>query len=171
MVTALILGVMVLTPQSATYQTLTNPNPSDARMNQFEDPKGSSWRVFAVDTLPAGPLAIVQVEEVRQHNPPSVWAVSIVNRSFLPVESVTLAAAVVDSAGTVKAIQTMPAIKQLKPSQVQRRQLRIRATVLTPTDRVVFFVDEVRSETSSFKAKPIDVTGMIRLAALRLPVP
>lgn len=157
--------------QATTNQTLTNPTPSDARMNQFEDPKGSSWRVFAVDTLPVGPLAILQVEEVRQHNPPSLWAVSIVNRSFLPVESVTMAAAVVDSAGVVKAIQPIPAIKKLKPSQVQRRQMRIRVTVLAPTDRVVFFVDEVVSETTSFKAKPADVSGLIRLAALRLPVP
>ena len=157
--------------QTNTNQTLTNPTPSDARMNQFEEPKGSSWRVFAVDTLPVGPLAIVQVEEVRQQNPPSLWAVSIVNRSFLPVESVTLAAAVVDSAGVVKAIQPLPAIKKLKPSQVQRRQMRIRVTVLAPTDRVVFFVDEVVSETTSFKAKPADVSGLIRLAALRLPVP
>lgn len=156
--------------QTTTNQTLTNPTPSDARMNQFEDPKGSSWRVFAVDTLPAGPLAILQVEEVRQHNPPSLWAVSIANRSFLPVESVTLAAAVVDSTGMVKAIQPLPAIKTLKPSQVQRRQMRIRS-VLAPTDRVVFFVDEVVSEITSFKAKPADVSGLIRLAALRLPVP
>ena len=162
---------LLMALQTATNQTLTNPTPSDARMNQFEDPRGSSWRVFAVDTLPVGPLAIVQVEEVRQHNPPSLWAVSIVNQSFLPVESVTLAAAVVDSAGVVKAIQPMPAIKNLKPSQVQRRQMRVRVTVLAPTDRVVFFIDEVTSETTSFKSKPADVAGLIRLAALRLPVP
>jgi hypothetical protein len=156
MVTTLILGVMVLTLQSVT---------------QFEDPKGSSWRVFAIDTLPVGPLAIVQVEEVRQHNPPSAWAVSIVNRSFLPVESVTLAAAIVDSAGVVKAIQPLPAIKKLKPSQVQRRQARIKVTVLAPTDRVVFYVSEVLSETMTFKAKDADVAGLIRVAAMRRPVP
>ena len=169
---ALIAAVVLsLAFQSATNQTLTNPNPSDARMNQFEDPKGSSWRVFAIDTLPVGPLAIVQVEEVRQHNPPSSWAVSIVNRSFLPVESVTLAAAVVDSTGLVKAIQPLPAIKNLKPSQVQRRQMRIRVTVLAPTDRVVFFVDQAMGEAISFKAKPADVSGLIRVAAMRMPVP
>jgi hypothetical protein len=171
MVTALILGVMVLTLQSGTNQTLVNPNPSDARMNQFEDPKGSSWRVFAIDTLPVGPLAIVQVEEVRQHNPPSAWAVSIVNRSFMPVESVTLAAAVVDSAGVVKATQSLPAIKKLKPSEVRRRQTRIKVAVLAPTDRVVFYVSEALSETVTFKARAADVAGLIRVAAMRLPVP
>jgi hypothetical protein len=173
MVTSLFAAALAasIALQSATNQTLTNPNPSDARMNQFDDPRGSSWRVFAVDTLPVGPVAIVQVEELRQHNPPSAWAVSIVNRSFLPVESVTLAAAIVDSRGLVKAIQPLPAIKNLKPSQVQRRQMRVTVTVLAPTDRVVFFIDQAMSETISFKARPGDVSGLIRIAAMRMPLP
>ena len=167
-IAAIVLAVAF---QTATNQTLTNPNPSDARMNQFEDPKGSSWRVFAVDALPIGQVAITQVEEVRQHNPPSSWAVTIANRSFLPVESVTLAAAIVDTYGVVKATQPLPAIRKLKPGQAQRRQMRVRVTVLAPTDRVVFYVSDLVSETATFKAKPNEVAGLIRMAALRLPVP
>ena len=74
---------------------LTNMTPSDARANQFEDPRGTSWRVFAVDSDPHGALAITEVQEVKQHNPPSTWGVIVQNRSLAPVASYTLAAAVV----------------------------------------------------------------------------
>src|SRR5688572_23869746 len=106
----------------------TNPNPSpgDARMNQFEDPKGASWRVFAVDSLPDAPVVIAQVAEVKQHNPPSMWSVSIQNHALLPANAVTIAAAVVDVNGNIKAIQPLSAIKNLKPSSLQRREMRIR---------------------------------------------
>jgi hypothetical protein len=90
-------------------------------MNQFEDAKGASWRVFAVDSLPEAPVAIAQVGEVKQHNPPSTWSVHVVNHALLPATSVTVAAAVVDVNGNIKAIQPLPAIKDLKPSQRSRR--------------------------------------------------
>jgi hypothetical protein len=151
----------------------TNPSPSpgDARMNQFEDPKGASWRVFAVESMPDAPVVIAQVGEVRQHNPPSAWSVSIHNHALLPVNSVTVAAAVVDVNGNVKAIQPLPAIKNVKPGQLQRRETRIRVTVIAPTDRVVFYLRELVSESGSFKASESDVAPLIRAAALRLPVP
>jgi hypothetical protein len=151
--------------------TNPNPNPGDARMNQFEDPKGASWRVFAVDGLPDAPVVIAQVGEVKQHNPPSTWSVSLQNNGLLPANSVTVAAAVVDVNGNVKAIQPLPAIKNLKPSQLQRRETRIRVTVLAPTDRVVFYLREVVSEAGNFKASESDVAALIRTAAQRLPVP
>jgi hypothetical protein len=151
----------------------TNPSPSpgDARMNQFEDPKGASWRVFAVDSLPEAPVVITQVGEVKQHNPPSAWSVSIKNHALLPANSVTVAAAVVDVNGNVKAIQPLPAIKNLKPSQMQRRETLIRVTVLAPTDRVVFYLRELISEAGNWKASESDVASLIRDAAQRLPVP
>lgn len=154
-----------------TNQTLTNPTPSDARMNQFEDPKGASWRVFAVDSDTGGPLAITQVEEVRQHNPPSNWGVYVQNRGLMPVTSLTLAAAIVDVGGTIKAIQPLPPIRNLKPGQIQRREMRVRVTVLAPTDRVVFFVRELSSDVGPWKAAETDVAMLIKAAAERLPVP
>jgi hypothetical protein len=157
--------------QTSTNQTLTNPTPSDARMNQFEDPKGSSWRVFGVDSMPGGPLTIVQVEEVRQHNPPSKWGVHVLNRGLMPVNSLTLAAAIVDITGKVKATQLLPAIRNLAPGQVQRREMRVIATVLAPTDRVVFFVKEVISEIANMKAVDAEVAALIKVVAGRLPVP
>ena len=151
----------------------TNPSPSpgDARMNQFEEPKGASWRVFAVDSLPESPVVIRQVGEVKQHNPPSSWSVSIQNNALLPANSVTVAAAVVDVNGNIKAIQPLPAIKKLKPGQMQRRETRIRVTVIAPTDRVVFYVRELMGESGEWKASESDVAGLIRAAAQRLPIP
>jgi hypothetical protein len=151
--------------------TNPNPMPGDARMNQFEDPKGASWRCFAVDSLPGAPVKIVQVGEVRQQNPPSTWSVFIQNSGFLPVNSVTVAAAVIDVNGNVKATQPLPAIKNLKPGQLQRRETRIRVTVIAPTDRVVFYLRELVSESGDLKASESDVGGLIRTAAQRLPVP
>ena len=148
-----------------------NPNPGDARMNQFEDPKGASWRVFAVDSLPDAPVVITAVSEVKQHNPPSTWSVSLQNMGMLPANSVTVAAAVVDVNGNVKAIQPLPAIKNLKPSQMQRREARIRVTIIAPTDRVVFYLRELISESGNFTASESDVSSLIRAAAQRLPVP
>jgi hypothetical protein len=172
---------MILLPLAAVFalwitavqanQTLTNQTPSDARSNQFEEAKGTSWRVFAVDSHPAGPIAVTQVEEVRQHNPPSLWAVSIRNRAPLPVASLTMAAAVVDVNGAIKAVQPMPVIKNLKPGQVQRRETRIRVTVLAPTDRVVFFLKELTGETGDWKAADGEVAALIKDGARRLPVP
>lgn len=151
--------------------TNPNPMPGDARMNQFEDPKGASWRCFAVDSLPEAPVRIMQVGEVRQHNPPSTWSVFVQNHAFLPVNSVTVAAAVVDVNGNVKAMQPLPAIKNLKPGQLQRRETRIRVTVIAPTDRVVFYVRELMGESGEWKASDSDVAGLIKTAAQRLPVP
>jgi hypothetical protein len=170
------LGLLLLTQSSAPPQrlvdpTLVNPTAGDVRMNQFEDPKGASWRVFAVDAMPDGPIAITAVEEVRQQNPPSKFAVYAGNRELMSVESFTLAAAVVDVNGKVKATQPLAAIKNLKPQQVQRREIPIRITIVAPTDRIVFYVKEVKSEARDFKAVDAEVAELIKKVAQRLPVP
>lgn len=151
--------------------TNPNPTPGDARMNQFEDPKGASWRCFAIDSLPAAPVRIIQVGEVRQFNPPSSWSVFVENRALLPVNSLTIAAAVVDVNGTIKATQPLPAIRNIKPGQVQRRETKIRVTVIAPTDRVVFYLRDLVSESGNWTTSESDVAGLIRAAAQRLPVP
>ena len=154
--------------------TNPNPMPGDARMTQFDfEVPGSSWRVFSVNSNPdpSGPLVITQVQEVKQQNPPSAWAVFVGNRELLPVASLTIAAAVVDVNGKVKATQLLPAIKNLKPQQVQRREVKVRVTVIAPTDRVVFYVKEFKSETGDWTADETFVTTRIRDVALKLPVP
>ena len=167
---AIVISVVPGFAQTSTNQTLTNPSPSDARMNQFEDAKGATWKVFALDSYPDGPLGVVEVQEIRQQNPPSTWAVFVRNRSLLPVASYAMAAAIVDVFGTVKVFQPLPKIKDLKPDKVARQEVRVR-TIMVPTDRVVFFVSEVASETGQFAADQIQMAAQIKVAAKRFPVP
>src|SRR5262245_33608931 len=157
--------------QTSTNQTLVDPRPSDARMTQFEDVRGSSWKVFAVESFADGPLGIIEVQEIRQQNPPSKWAVFVRNRSFFPVERYTMAAAIVTGDGIVKAVQPLPTIRNLAPSKTQRQEMRVAVTVLTPTDRVVFFVKEILSEVGEWKAPDATVFDIIKAAARQLPVP
>ena len=172
----ILLAVMALTQATAPTRILnptsTTPWPSDARMLTVDGmPSGSNWRLFAVDANPLGPIAITQVDEIRQQNPPSTWAVFAGNRELMPVASFTLAAAVIDINGKVKGTQVLPAIKNLKPQQVVRKEIPIRVTIVAPTDRVVFYVKEFKSETGDWKAVDADVAGLIAAAAKRLPVP
>lgn len=150
------------------------PTTGDARTSQFDfDIPGSSWRVFSVNSSPDPdtPLVITQVEEVKQQNPPSAWGVFVGNRESLPIASLTIAAAVVDINGKIKATQVMPAIKNLKPQQVQRRELKVRVTVLAPTDRVVFYVKDFKGELGNWTASEEFVVTRIKEVAAKLPVP
>ena len=151
----------------------TNPNPlpGDVRMQQFDLAEGAMWRVFSVDAYAEGPIKILRVAEVRQQNPPSTWSVHVTSRALMPVNSVTLAAAVVDIHGRVKATQPLAAIKNLKPQQVIRREIPVRVTVIAPTDRVVFYVREIKSETGDWKAVDGEVAALIASVAAQLPVP
>ena len=167
----LLLAGQSQPPVRIVNPTNSNPMPSDARMMQFEWPEGATWRVFGVDAYPDGPVKIVKVSEVRQQNPPSTWSVHVTSRALMPVNSVILAAAVVDINGKVKATQPLAAIKNLKPQQVIRKEIPVRVTVLAPTDRVVFFVKEIKSETGDWQSVSADVAELIKAAALQLPVP
>jgi len=167
----LLLAGQSQPPVRIVNPTNPNPMPSDARMMQFEWPEGATWRVFGVDSYPDGPVKIIRVGEIRQQNPPSTWSVHITSRALMPVNSVTLAAAVVDINGKVKATQPLVAIKNLKPQQVIRKEIPVRVTVIAPTDRVVFFVKEIKSETGDWKSVDADVAELIKAAALQLAVP
>jgi hypothetical protein len=172
----LLLCATVAAAQSQPPIRILNPTspdlPSEARLAQFDfEVTGASWRVFGVDSLPDGPVGITQVAEVKQHNPPSSWAVHVKSRALMPIASFTVEAAVVDVNGNVKAVQKLPAIKNLKPGQEQRRETRVRVTVIAPTDRVVFYVKDVISETGNLRAAERDVAALIKAAAARLPVP
>ena len=173
----MVLALLVLMlgqsqpPVRIVNPTNPNPMPGDVRMQQFDLPEGATWRVFSVDSYPEGPIKIVQVSEVRQQNPPSTWSVRITNRALMPVNSVTLAAAVIDVTGKVKATQPLLAIKNLKPQQIIRKEIPVRVTVIAPTDRVVFYVKEIKSETGDWKSVDADVATLIASVAAQLPVP
>jgi hypothetical protein len=167
----LMLLQQSLPPNRILNPTNPNPTPSDIRMQQFDDPKGANWRVFSVNSYPDRALVITQVEEVRQQNPPSTWGVYVGNADLRPVDSLTLAAAIVDVTGKVKATQNLPAIKNLKPQQVVRKEIPIRITVLAPTDRVVFYIRDVKSESGDWKSVDSEIADLIKQAAAKFPVP
>jgi hypothetical protein len=158
-------------PNRILNPTNTSPNPGDPRMNQFDDLKGANWRVFAVNSAPDRAVVITQVEEIRQQNPPSTWGVYVGNADVVPVASLTVAAAIVDVNGKVKATQNLQSIKNLKPQQVVRKEIPIRVTVLMPTDRVVFYVREVKSESSDWKSTDAQIADLIKQVAAKFPVP
>jgi hypothetical protein len=168
---ALVLLMQSQPPVRIVNPTNPNPMPGDVRMQQFDLPEGALWRVFGVDANREGPVQILKVAEVRQQNPPSNWSVHITNRGYMPVNSVTMAAAVVDINGKVKATQSLAAIRNLKPQQVVRKEIPVRVTVIAPTDRVVFYVKEIKSETGDWKSVDADVAALIASVAAQLPVP
>lgn len=172
----IITMLLSLADQSVAPNRILNPtsttiNPGDPRSNQFEDLRGANWRVFAVNSAPDRAVVITQVEEVRQQNPPSTWGVYVGNADLLPVASLTVAAAIVDVNGKVKATQNLQAIKNLKPQQVIRKEIPIRVTVLMPTDRVVFYVREVKSEGGDWKSEDAEIADLIKQVAAKFPVP
>ena len=167
----LALSDQSVAPNRILNPTNTNPDPNDTRGRAFEDAKGANWRVFAVNSAPDRAVVITQVEEVRQQNPPSTWGVYVGNADLMPVASLTLAAAVVDVNGKVKATQNLPAIKNLKPQQVVRKEIPIRVTIVAPTDRVVFYVREVKSESSDWKSVDAEIAELIKQVAAKFPVP
>jgi len=173
MIIVLLLSLLhqSLPPNRILNPTNPNPTPGDVRMNQFDDPKGANWRVFSVNSFPDRSVVITQVEEVRQQNPPSTWGVYVGNADLMPVASLTLAAAVVDVNGKVKATQNLAAIKNLKPQQVVRKEIPIRITIVAPTDRVVFYIREVKSEGGDWKSVDTEIADLIKQAASKFPVP
>jgi hypothetical protein len=173
MIIVLLLSLLQqsLPPNRILNPTNPNPTPGDVRMNQFEDPKGANWRVFAVNSFPDRAIVITQVEEVRQQNPPSTWGVYVGNADLMPVASLTLAAAVVDVNGKVNATQNRAAIKNLKPQQVVRKEIPIRITIVAPTDRVVFYIREMKSEGGDWKSVDAEIAELIKAVAAKFPVP
>ena len=173
MIIVLLLSLLQqsLPPNRILNPTNPNPTPGDVRMNQFDDPKGANWRVFAVNSFPDRSIVITQVEEVRQQNPPSTWGVYVGNADLMPVASLTLAAAVVDVNGKVKATQNLAASNNLKPQQVVRKEIPIRITIVAPTDRVVFYIREVKSEGGDWKSVDTEIAELIKQAASKFPVP
>lgn len=167
----LVLFDQSLTPNRILNPTNTNPNPGDMRQYQFDDLKGANWRVFAVNSAPDRAVVITQVEEVRQQNPPSTWGVYVGNADVRPLAALTVAAAVVDVNGKVKATQNLQAIKNLSPQQVVRKEIPIRVTVLMPTDRVVFYVREIKSESGDWKSNDAEIAELIKQVAAKFPVP
>lgn len=165
-VAALALGVVIL--------ATTHPAPAqiiDPSMRALSEPQRVSKRVFAVETYPGGPVEIEAVEEVPQQLPPSHFAVRARSRFPFPIAEYRLAAIVVGADGTVKAIQTFPRVKNLKPGQGRRQQEQIRVAVMGVTDRVAFALYDVTTEAEAWVVPNQALRDAVRQVAIKLPVP
>lgn len=127
-------------------------------------------KVFAVDSHKNGPIEVVQVEEVPQQNPPSLWGVTVKNRDSVSVDSFRLAAAVVTGDHKIKGTQLLPVIKNLKVGGTSRQQIKIFPTILNPTDRVVFYLAEATIAGAGWKADKNEVAALIIKTAAQYPV-
>lgn len=164
--TRFVLGVAMLAAATEA------PAQIDDRLSAHADAvRGASWRVFGVDVDPSRPLAIDAVEEVRQQRPPSNYAVLATNRSEAPIESYVVAAVVVSSDGAVKAVQQLPAIKNLRPGQARRQETPIRVAILSVTDRVAFVPYRITAGGETWTVPDADMRRAVKQVADRLPVP
>lgn len=143
----------------------------DRLLARADTVRGASWRVFGVDVDPSRPLAIDGVEEVRQQRPPSNYAVLAKNRSGAVIESYIVAAVVVASDGSVKQVQQLPAIKNLRPGQSRRQETPIRVAVLSVSDRVAFVPYRITAGGDTWTVSDADMRAAVKLVATRLPVP
>jgi hypothetical protein len=143
----------------------------DPSLRALSEPQRASRRVFAVETYPGGPIEIEAVEEVKQQLPPSHYAVRARSRAAFPIKEYRLAAMVVGSDGTVKAIQPLPRVKNLKPGDARRQQEQIRVAVMTVTDRLAFALYDVTTDEEAWAVPNQALRDAVKQVALKLPLP
>lgn len=143
----------------------------DDRMARVNE--GTSPRVFAVDVAPDNAVSLSGPTEVRQERPPHHYAVLVRNASSQPVAALTVMMAIVQSDGAVKAFQELPAVKNLKAGQSRRHETRVRAAVLSPTDRIAFVLKTLARDGGAvpWQASDDGLRRVIGEAAKRVPVP
>lgn len=129
----------------------------------------ASSKVFAVDSHDKGPIGVVGVEEVKQQQPPSLWAVSVQNRGSAAV-TYRMSAVVVTGDNRIKGSQQLPTIRDLKPGKVSRQQIKIFPTILNPTDRVVFYLSEATVDGVAWKVDKDAANELVTSVAARHPV-
>ena len=132
---------------------------------------GGHLQAFGVDVYPDGPIAIEQVNQIRQAYGRHRFAVNVKNRSSSPVVSYALVGVVVGSDGSVKAVQPLPPIKNLKPGQSRRQEFDLRSAVLGLSDTLAFAVSEVQSGADAWKVTDADLKAAIKAAASKFQRP
>lgn len=165
--TTFLLGLLAVVGAT----TMAHAQIDDRRLERATQVRGASWRVFGVEVDPARPLTIDTVEEVRQRQPPSHYAVLAANRSDQTIDAYIVAAVVVTGDGAVKAVQQLPAIKNLKPGQSRRQETPIRVAILSETDRVAFVPYRIVLGSDTWTVPDADLRAAVTQMARRLPVP
>lgn len=143
----------------------------DDRVSREGLERRAARRVFAVPTPADAPIEVYQVEEVRQQLPPHLYAVRVRNRSAAAVASYTIAAVVVGNDGSTRAIQRLPAVKNLKPGQARRQETAIRVAVLGVPDRVAFVAVEVTGANGqTWRARDEALRAWVKEGARLMPL-
>jgi hypothetical protein len=112
----------------------------------FRRPKAENLasQAFTLDLDADGPMEVVRVVEQRQITlGRPVYAVTARNRSEDAVKAYTVAAVVVGRDGTVKGMQRLPPVSNLKPGQERKQDIQIRVALPSISDRVAFAVVDV----------------------------
>jgi hypothetical protein len=108
------------------------------------NPDDMTSKALVLDVHPEWPILVVGTVEQRQINlGRPVYAVLARNRSLDPVRSYTLAAVIVGTDGTTKAVQRLAAVKNLKAGQERKQDTQIRAATPSISDRIIFLVIEI----------------------------
>jgi hypothetical protein len=127
---------------------------------------GGLAQAFAIDADESGPVAIDQVEQIRQAYGRPRFAVHAQNRSTTTVPSFVVTAFVVGGDGRVKAAQRMSPMKNLRAGQVRRQEFDLRTAVLGLADLLVFAVTDVQpANGSAWTAAEEELHARLRDAA------
>ena len=90
------------------------------------NPDGMTSKALVLDVHPEWPILVVGTVEQRQINlGRPVYAVVARNRSLDPVRAYTLAAVIVGTDGTAKAVQRLATVKNLQAGQERRQNTEI----------------------------------------------
>jgi hypothetical protein len=109
-----------------------------------KNPDDMTSKALVLDVHPEWPILVVGTVEHRQINlGRPVYAVVARNRSLDPVRAYTLAAVIVGTDGTAKAVQRLATVKNLQGGQERKQDVQIRAAMPSISDRIIFLVAEI----------------------------
>jgi hypothetical protein len=137
-------GVLLVLAGAAWAQVAPQDQLPKDDIFRRNNPDDMTSKALVLDVHPEWPILVVGTVEQRQINlGRPVYAVLARNRSLDPVRSYTLAAVIVGTDGTTKAVQRLAAVKNLKAGQERKQDTQIRAAMPSISDRIIFLVIEI----------------------------
>jgi hypothetical protein len=143
----LLTGVLVVLAGPAWAQVAPQDQLPKDDIFRRKNPDDMTSKALVLDVHPEWPILVVGTVEYRQINlGRPVYAVVARNRSVDPVKSYTLAAVIVGTDGTTKAVQRLAKVKNLQGLQERKQDVQIRAAIPSISDRIIFLVAEIEQE-------------------------
>jgi hypothetical protein len=144
--TAGVAGVLFLLAAPVWAQVAPQDQLPKDDIFRRSSPDDMTSKALVLDVHPEWPILVVGTVEQRQINlGRPVYAVVARNRSLHPVRSYTLAAVIVGTDGTAKAVQRLATVKNLQGGQERKQDVQIRAALPSISDRIIFLVAEVEA--------------------------